>query len=65
MILMRTKYLENSLIDSSLCKYSITKILFIPGSLDNSKMPFEQLFLEDPLFPSEKGLNVVLAIVLH
>ena len=49
MILMRTKYLENSLRDSSLPKYSIAKILFIPGSLDDSKMPFEQLFLDDPL----------------
>ena len=25
------------------------KFLFIPSSLDNSKMPFEQLFLDDPL----------------
>ena len=25
------------------------KILFIPGSLDSSKMPFEQLFLDDPI----------------
>ena len=50
MILMRTKYLENLLRDSSLSLCSIVKILFITSSLDNSKMPFEQLFLDDPLF---------------
>ena len=50
MILIRTKYLENPLSKSSLSQYSIAKILFIPGSLDNSKMPFEQLFLDDPLY---------------
>ena len=36
MILIGTKYLENSLRESSLSKYSIAKILSIPGSLDNS-----------------------------
>ena len=35
MILIRTNYLGNSLRDSSLSQYSIAKILFIPGSLDN------------------------------
>ena len=60
MILMRTKYLENSLRDSSLPQYSIAKILFIPGSLDNSKMPFEQLFLDDPLtYESFKSIRLV------
>ena len=54
MILIRTKYLENSLRDSSLSQYSIAKIHFIPGSLDNSKMPFEQLFLDDPLSGNQK-----------
>ena len=50
MILMRTKYLKNSLRDSSLSQYSIAKILFIPGGLHYSKMPFEQLFLDEPIF---------------
>ena len=40
---------ENSVRDSFLSSYSIAKILFIPGSLDNYKMPFEPLFLDDPL----------------
>ena len=48
MILIRTKYLENLHTESSLSYYSIAKILFIPGNLDNSNMPFEQLFLMTP-----------------
>ena len=49
MILMTTKYLENLHRDSPLSYYSITKTLFAPGSTLDSKMPYEQLFLDDPI----------------
>ena len=47
---MTTKYLENLHRDGPLSWYSIAKILFAPGSLHDSKMPFEQLFLDDPIY---------------
>ena len=49
MILMTTKYLENLHRDSPLSQYSIAKTLFAPGSPHDSKMPYEQLFLDDPI----------------
>ena len=52
MILMTTKYLENLHRDSPLSQYSITKTLFAPGSPHDSKMPFEQLFLDVSILSS-------------
>ena len=46
---MTFKYLENLHRDSPLFQYSIAKTLFAPGSPHDSKMPFEQLFLDDPI----------------
>ena len=53
MILMTTKYLENLHRDSPLSQYSIAKTLFAPGSPNDSKMPFELLFLDDPISVGE------------
>ena len=49
MILMTTKYLENFHRDSPLSEYSIAKIPLAPGSPHDFKMPFEQLFWDDPI----------------
>ena len=48
-VLMTTKYLENLHRDGPLSKYSIANFFFAPGSPHDSKMPFEQLFLDDPI----------------
>ena len=60
MILMTTEYLENLHRDSPLSWYSIAKILFARGSPHDSKMPFEQLFLDDPILHQEDSFDLSL-----
>ena len=53
---MTTKYLENLHRDGPL---SMAKILFAPGRPHASKMPFEQLFMDDPISPLHKDMAEV------
>ena len=62
MILIRTKYLENLLIARSLPLYSITKDLFIPGSLYYSKIPLNS-FPDDPLLQVKQPRHFVIIYV--